>query len=110
MEEWDSLKLQYLSANLNHTSVLDPQAACSGERKVKDAVADVWPAVGNLNHDRFMGRKVCDANFGAERQTAVGRSWLVPIERGAVRCLSRAVRIKRGLSGKDLVTNAWPVF
>ena len=44
------LGLKHLDANLGHTTIRNPQAARRAERKVEDAVANPWSAVGDHNY------------------------------------------------------------
>ena len=43
-------KLKHLDANLGYTTFRYPQATRGAERKVEDAVANPWSAVGDHNH------------------------------------------------------------
>ena len=43
-------KLKHLDANLGYTTIRNPQATRGAERKVEDAVANPWSAVGDHNH------------------------------------------------------------
>jgi hypothetical protein len=89
----NAFALEHLDANLGHAPIRNPQAARGGERQVENAVANLWSAVGNHNYNRFVGRKISNANFRAERQAAVGCGWQIPIECNAARCFSGLIRI-----------------
>jgi hypothetical protein len=43
-------KLKHLDANLGYTTIRNPQATRGVERKVENAVANPWSAVGDHNH------------------------------------------------------------
>ena len=43
-------ELKHLDANVGYTTIRNPQATRGAERKVEDAVANPWSAVGDHNH------------------------------------------------------------
>jgi hypothetical protein len=93
---------KHLSANFNHTTIYNAKAARSTERKVEDAAANIWSAISDADHDRLIARKIGDANFGAEREAAMGGCQPVTVERGTAHCFSFPAGIERSPSGKVL--------
>ena len=84
-------ELKHLSANLDYATVHNSQAARGSKRKIEDAVANMRPAVGDTNYHGLAGRKISNANFRAEWQSAMGCGRQISIEGRTARRFSSLI-------------------
>ncbi len=60
---------------------------------VNDSALDVWPAVGDFNHNGLAVTLIGDAHFGAHGQGFVGRCHGMVLERNATRGMGPSVAL-----------------
>jgi hypothetical protein len=64
--------LKQLSVHVDNATIGNPQAACSGERKVEHAAGNPRSAIGYGNRHRLPVRNIGHANSRAKRQGSMG--------------------------------------